>query len=286
MCIRDRFQAAALLVKKPVIPSPDSVTYFKRHESGNGLHSFCQGALTTFLNNYSGKTEPINAYVDNVVKQQVNENRAVLFSLIDSVIFCGHLGLPLRGHRDDSFYHPEAGDYAVTSGVGNFIEVVNFALLRGDSTLKHHYKNNKKNVSYLSKTTQNELIKFCGEVISEEIVSEVKAAKFFSILADEAMDKSGKEQLSFVLRYVNSDNEIQENFLGFVHLGEGLSGEALSESFLKKIDSLGLDIKKTVVANATMVRVLWLVSEMGAQHTFLGKTARPYTLTVFRIDLI
>ena len=84
----------------------------------------------------------------------------------------------------------------------------------------------------MSKTTQNELIKFCGEVISEEIVSEVKDAKFFSILADEAMDKSGKEQLSFVLRYVNSDNEIQENFLGFVHLGEGLSGEALSESIL------------------------------------------------------
>ena len=57
------------------------------------------------------------------------------------------------------------------------------------------------------------------------------------------MDKSGKEQLSFVLRYVNSDNEIQEDFLGFVHLGEGLSGEALSESILKKIESLGLDIK-------------------------------------------
>ena len=52
-------------------------------------------------------------------------------------------------------------------------------------------------------------MKFCGEVISEEIVSEVKDAKFFSILADEAMDESGKEQLSFVLRYVNSDNEIQ-----------------------------------------------------------------------------
>ena len=129
--------------------------------------------MTTFLNNYSGKTEPINAYVNNVVKQQVNENRAVLFSLIDSVILCGHLGLPLRGHRDDFFYHPEAGGKAVTSGVGNFIEVVNFAIRRGDSTLKHHYKNHKKNGSYLSKTTQNELIKFCGEVISEEIVSEV-----------------------------------------------------------------------------------------------------------------
>ena len=65
---------------------------------------------------------------------------------------------------------------------------MNFAIRRGDTKLKNHYINHKKNASYLSKTTQNELIKLCGEVISEEIVSEIKSAKFFSVLADEAMD--------------------------------------------------------------------------------------------------
>ena len=57
------------------------------------------------------------------------------------------------------------------------------------------------------------------------------------------MDRSGKEQLSFVLRYVDGLNNIQESFLGFVHLGEGLSGEALSKAVLAKIDSLGLNIE-------------------------------------------
>ena len=238
-----KFQNVTNLVKRPVIASPDSKTTFKRHQSSNGLHSFCQNAFGKFLESYSGKSKSIDVIVNDIVKQQVSENRAVINSLVDTVILCGHLGLPLRGHRDDSFYHPEAGQYATNSGVGNFIEIVNFAIRRGDSTLKNHYKNHKKNASYLSKTTQNELIKFCGEVISEEIVSEVKSAKFFSVLADEAMDRSGKEQLSFVLRYVDDSNNIQENFLGFVHLGEGLSGEALSKAVLAKIDSLGLNIE-------------------------------------------
>ena len=73
-------------------------------------------------------------------------------------------------------------------------------------------------------------------------MSEIKSAKFFSVIGAEAMDRSGKEQLSFVLRYVDKSNNIRENFLGFVHLGEGLSGEALSRAVLAKMDSLGLDI--------------------------------------------
>ena len=239
-----KLQVVTLLVKKPVNASPVSKNSFKRHEeSPSGLHSFCQNAYVKFLESFSGKSKPIDVIVNDIVKQQVSENRAVFNSLVDTVILCGHLGLPLRGHRDDSFYHPEAGQYATNSGVGNFIEIVNYAIRRGDSTLKNHYQNHKKNASYLSKTTQNELIKFCGEVISEEIVSEVKSAKFFSVLADEAMDRSGKEQLSFVLRYVDGLNNIQESFLGFVHLGEGLSGEALSKAVLAKIDSLGLNIE-------------------------------------------
>ena len=112
------------------------------------------------MESFSGKSKPIDVIVNDIVKQQVSENRAVFNSLVDTVILCGHLGLPLRGHRDDSFYHPEAGQYVTNSGVGNFIEIVNYAIRRGDSTIKNHYQNHKKNASYLSKTTQNELINF------------------------------------------------------------------------------------------------------------------------------
>jgi len=77
------------------------------------------------------------------------------------VILCGYLGISFRGHHDDSKYYPEAGQHSETS-VGNFIEIINFAIRRGDTILKNHYIKHKKNASYLSKETQNDLIEKCG----------------------------------------------------------------------------------------------------------------------------
>ena len=56
------------------------------------------------------------------------------------------------------------------------------------------------------------------------------------------MDCSQKEQLSIVLRYVTDEIEILEEFVGFVHLRDGLSGRAIADAILKKISDLGLDI--------------------------------------------
>lgn len=50
---------------------------------------------------------------------------------------------------------------------------------RGDSKLKNHHINHKENAFCLTKTTQNELFKFCGELFSEVIVSEIKSVTFF-----------------------------------------------------------------------------------------------------------
>ena len=77
--------------------------------------------------------------------------------------------------------------------------------------LEEHLKNGPKNASYISKNSQNELIKCCGQVITEKII-EVKRNKFFSIIADEAADCSSKEQLSLVLRFVDDDLNISEDF--------------------------------------------------------------------------
>jgi hypothetical protein len=238
-----KFQKSQNLISKPVFPSPEATTIFNRHESArDGVHSFCMHAFQTFLQTFSGKSLPIDTMVDNIRRQKVLANWAVLLPIVDTIILCSHLGIPLRGHRDDSSYFPEAGQYCKVATVGNFVELLNFGIRRGDKTLEEHYKNHKKNVSYLSKTTQNDLISCCGQVISDNILREIKLAKFFSIIADEAMDSSGKEQLSLVIRYVDSSNNIREDFLGFIHLSSGLSGKALSDTILGKILDLGLDI--------------------------------------------
>ena len=40
----------------------------------------------------------------------------------------------------------------------------------------------------INQKRQNEIIKICGEMITEELITEVKEAKFFCVLADEATD--------------------------------------------------------------------------------------------------
>ena len=62
---------------------------------------------------------------------------------------------------------------------------------------------------------------------------------------DEVSDCSNQEQLSLVIRYVDSDCVIREEFLGFLHCDLGLSGKALPETVLGGLINLGLDIRNS-----------------------------------------
>ena len=66
------------------------------------------------------------------------------------------MGLPFRGHGDDSQYHSNVGEYS-SGNVGNFIECLGYRGRGGEIELKNHLKPCSKNASYISKTSQNEL---------------------------------------------------------------------------------------------------------------------------------
>ena len=100
-------------------------------------------------------------------------------SIIDTVILCGHFGVPLRGHRDDNQSHPKDGEYSKIPGVGNFVELLNFAIGRGDKHLEDHYNTHAGNASYFSKTTQNEIINISGDVILDKMILSIKPQKNF-----------------------------------------------------------------------------------------------------------
>ncbi|XP_028409249.1 52 kDa repressor of the inhibitor of the protein kinase-like [Dendronephthya gigantea] len=82
-------------------------------------------------------------------------------------------------------------------------------------------------------------------MVTDELVGDVKRARFFSVLADEATDCSNSEQMAMVLRFVDSCSmKIREEFLGFIQCNDGLSGEALSVNILQFISSLGLHMEE------------------------------------------
>ena len=133
------------------------------------------------------------------------------------------------------------GEYS-TGSVDNFIERLNYKVRGRDKDLGKHLESYSKNASYISKTTQNELIECCGQIIKESLLQDIKESQYYSVIADEASDTSNKEQMSLVLRFVDKKFDVREEFLGFLHCKSGLSGKALSERLLGAISELKLDI--------------------------------------------
>ena len=176
-----------------------------------GLHACTFPTLTSLLSQMSGIVQPIEVILDSNIKKEIEDNRKKLAPIVGTVIFCGRLGLPLRGHRDDAKYHPEVDSYS-SGGVGNFVESLNFRVRAGDKVLEDHLKNCAKNSSYISETSQNKIIECCGQVITEELVQDIKGGKYFSITAD----SSHKEQMSLVLRFVDINMNIREEFIAFL----------------------------------------------------------------------
>ena len=242
----DQFPSKTNKIKKlfsePFDYWPDAHSHFSKHTSSTGLHADTSAVFTGFVSNYFGNSQPIEVLVDTNRQKKIAENRKKLVPIVQAIIYSGRQGQALRGHRDDSQYHGEVGEFSC-GRVGNFVELLNFRVQGGDTALAEHLRNCPQNATYISKTTQNELITCCGDVILDKILSEVKNNTFFSILADEASDSSNKEQMSLVLRFVDGSFNIREEFVQYIHCDEGLSGKDLKSVLLKCLENLNLHIK-------------------------------------------
>ena len=86
----------------------------------------------------------------------------------------------------------------------------------------------------------NVYMKHCGSLVKQSIIEEIKAAKYFSIAADGTPDCSPKEQLSFILRYVQIEDtnfSIEERFLEFLEFSKK-TGKEIAQKILDFIVSI------------------------------------------------
>ena len=170
---------AKLFRTDPVRSSPSAVSDFKMHVEGKRknkyhdknrtLHKDTSALFYSVQEKMERNLEDVDEVLDRQFKFQVSENRHILMSIIDTIIFLGRQGLALRGHRDDSLYHPDVGEYSAGS-IGNFIELLNHRVRGGDKDLGKHLESYSENASYISKTTQKELIKCCGQIIKKSLL--------------------------------------------------------------------------------------------------------------------
>ena len=76
---------------------------------------------------------------------------------------------------------------------------------------------------------------------------------------DEAADISNKENLSVVIRFLDSTKTVREEFVGFFYLCEDdTTGAAIKDSIIGAVADLGLSMDDCIVANVMMVRAICL----------------------------
>ena len=145
----------------------------------------------------------ISHQLSQAVANQVSKNRKILSSIIKTIALCGQQNIALRGHRDDAT-NVERDDL-FPANHGNFRALLNFRVDSGDYVLQEHLAKAPRNATYTSYTIQNQIINILGNQIREKILSRVKIAGWYTVIADEVTDLSNKELLSIVLRYIDPD---------------------------------------------------------------------------------
>ena len=179
-------------------------------------------------------------HLQSQATETFQKNRLILKSILKAIIFCGRQNIALRGHRETSDLC-KMNECSVNPG--NFKALLQLQIESGDSILWEHFESGPQNAQYYSPTIQNELIAAISEWFQRKIITKVKAARFFPVCADEAIDASNKEQLPLVFRYVDSEGQGREDFIEFVLCDTGTSGRAIADKIVKNLQKLSLNIK-------------------------------------------
>nr|XP_023913546.1 zinc finger MYM-type protein 1-like [Quercus suber] len=138
--------------------------------------------------------------------QDKTEYRIQLNAIVDCIRFLLCWGLPFRGHDESQG----------SSDKGNFLELVQF-LGDHNESINEVLQKAPKNCKLTYPDIQKDIVNAIARETSKAIIKDLDNG-FFSILVDESRDISMKEQMAFVLRYVNKEGIIIERFLGIVHV--------------------------------------------------------------------
>ena len=236
---RPNMDRVNMLVTKPYRNWKDAKSDLKTH-SVTEAHNLATAKREAFIRTYNQPAVHIDNIMTVCTKAVIQKNRTFLTSILKCVELCGRNGLALRGHRDDATNTDKTHQ-------GNFKNLLDFRIDAGDIALKEHLETSRKNASYISKTTQNQLLDCVKEYVEAVIISEIREQNIsakFAILADEVTDISNHEQLGLVLRYLTNGQPI-ERLIEYIEC-ESITGEALCDEIKNTLLRLTLRLEDTV----------------------------------------
>ena len=186
-----------------------------------------------FCKTQEDPTIMITCRIEEKRVQNVEKNRKILKGIIRAVEFLGKQGLAFRGDNEtiDGKGNP-----------GNFLALMKL-IGEKDETIGMHLKTPEmKNAKYISPQTQNEIISVvANDYIMKSLVEDIRKAKWYSIMADEACSHS-KEILAVCVRFVDNNSNIREEFLAFSEVPQ-ITGKYLAAEIKSIIQNRGLEME-------------------------------------------
>ncbi|KAL5820594.1 hypothetical protein ACOSQ3_022476 [Xanthoceras sorbifolium] len=176
----------------------------KKHEGGDDHRSLHNTAIQQWAN-LKDSSLHIDKRINKQSSQAVMQNRLLLKTSIETVKWLALQGCAFRGN-DESIN---------STNRGNFIELIKLQVRVNNEIAGVVLDNAAQNAKCTSPMIQHELLKILADCVREEIGD----AKF-CIFIDESVDESNKEQMAIILRYVDVNGFVRENFFEIVGVGD------------------------------------------------------------------
>ena len=146
-------------MKSPLSDWSSAKAKFHAHEENSEVHKTALLTMQTVTGVKTNKIKPIDQIQDKILDKNITANRNKLAPVVKTIMLCARHNIPLRGHRDDSSYYDQ-------HDCGNFQALLGFRVDSSDEVLQNHFETAPRNATYRSKTTQNDLISCCADVLN------------------------------------------------------------------------------------------------------------------------
>lgn len=169
-----------------------------------------------------------SAYHEAIARhnRKVEQNRYIVQQILKCIVLCGKLEISLRGHDESS----------ESENRGNFMELLKYKAEDSAVLAAHLETVGRGKASYLTSSSQNELLDCCYEVYQATIMKEIHQANYVCVMADETTDVATTTQLVIIYRYVIG-TEVKERFWGFFK-PESVDAAGISSILLEELDKV------------------------------------------------
>ena len=186
----------------------EATTAFKKHQASD-CHREATEAVVLLPKQVLGD---VGELLSLAHQEDKANNRRMLLKVLRSIRFLARQGLPLRGGGGDS--------------ESNFMQLLQLQCIECPEL---RVWMSKKMDRYMFHDIQNECLKTMALQILRKVCQNIQASGCYSIMADECMYITNKEQFTICIRWVGKDLQDHEDFIGLYEVA-GINADCLVQS--------------------------------------------------------